>query len=152
MPFKKNSRVISSTLIRKKISQGKIKEINKLLNREWSIQGKVIKGKKRGRKIGFPTCNIKVKDYVIPRLGVYAVIVKNHKFSRRGIANIGYRPTFNGKSLLLETNIFGFKQNLYNKYIEVNFKKFIRPEKKFKNLDHLKKQIKIDINRAKKNV
>ena len=152
IPLKIKSMVISSTIIRKKISQGKIKEINKLLNREWSIQGKVIKGKKRGRKIGFPTCNIKVKDYIIPRLGVYAVTVKNHKFSKSGIANIGYRPTFNGKNLLLETNIFGFKQNLYNKYIEVNFKKFIRPEKKFKNLDHLKKQIKIDINMVKKNV
>ena len=66
------------------------------------------------------------------------------------MANIGYRPTFNGQTLLLETNIFGIKKNLYNKVINVNFIKFLRKEKKFKNLEYLKKQIKIDIKRAKK--
>ena len=144
-----NKKIISSSLIRKKIAAGKIKEINKLLNREWSINGKVIKGQKRGRNIGFPTCNIKLNDYIVPRLGVYAVKVKGSKFNKKGIANIGYRPTFNGQNLLLETNIFGINKNLYNKEISISFKKFIRPEKKFKNLEHLKKQIKIDIKKAK---
>ena len=148
-PYKKNKKIISSTIIRKKIASGKIIEANKLLNREWEIEGKVVKGKKRGRKIGFPTCNIKLNDYIIPRLGVYAVKINGLNFSKKGIANIGYRPTFNGKNLLLETNIFGINKNLYNKVISVSFKKFIRPEKKFKNLEHLKKQIKIDIKKAK---
>jgi len=147
--YKINKKIISSSLIRKKIAAGKIKEINKLLNREWSINGKVIKGQKRGRTIGFPTCNIKLNDYIVPRLGVYAVKVKGSKFNKKGIANIGYRPTFNGQKLLLETNIFGINKNLYNKEISISFKKFIRPEKKFKNLEHLKKQIKIDIKKAK---
>ena len=66
----------------------------------------------------------------------------------KGIANVGYRPTFSGKELLLEVNIFNFKKNLYNKKIEVYFKSFIRPEKKFNDLKSLKKQIKIDINKA----
>ena len=149
-PYKKNDKIISSTIIRKKIRAGKIEEVNKLLNRSWSIEGMVIKGQKRGRKIGFPTCNLKINNYVIPRLGVYAVKVDNKNFNKNGIANIGYRPTFNGHSLLLETNIFGFRKNLYNKVINVSFKKFIRPEKKFKNLEHLKKQIKFDIKQAKK--
>ena len=149
-PYKKDNRTISSTFIRKKIKSGKINEVNKLLNRNWSVEGKVIKGKKRGRKIGFPTCNLKLGSYVVPRLGVYAVKVKTNKLNRNGIANIGYRPTFNGQSLLLETNIFGIDKNLYNKVISVSFKKFIRPEKKFKNFDYLKKQIKIDIKQAKK--
>ena len=148
-PLKKKNNVISSTLIRKKIREGKIKEANKLLNRNWSVDGKVIKGKKRGRKIGFPTCNLKMGNYVIPRLGVYAVKVKTSKFYKNGVANVGYRPTFNGQSLLLETNIFGINKNLYNKVISVSFKKFIRPEKKFKNFDYLKKQIKFDIKKAK---
>ena len=149
-PFKKNKKIISSTFIREKIRAGKIKEINKLLNRNWSIEGKVIKGKKRGRKIGFPTCNMSLSSYVIPKLGVYAVKVNTNSFSRDGIANVGYRPTFRGQSLLLETNIFGISQNLYNKVISVSFKKFIRPEKKFKNFEYLKKQIKLDIKQAKK--
>ena len=148
-PFKKKNNVISSTLIRKKIREGKIKEANKLLNRNWSVDGKVIKGKKRGRKIGFPTCNLKMGNYVIPRLGVYAVKVKTSDFYKNGVANVGYRPTFNGQSLLLETNIFGINKNLYNKVISVSFKKFIRPEKKFKNFEYLKKQIKFDIKKAK---
>ena len=148
-PYKNNKKVISSTLIRKKIMSGKIKEVNKILDREWSIKGKVIKGQKRGRKIGFPTCNFKLNNYIVPRLGVYAIKAKALKFNKKGIANIGYRPTFNGQNLLLETNIFGINKNLYNKEINISFKKFIRPEKKFKNLEHLKKQIKIDIKKAK---
>ena len=151
-PLTKAARVISSTIIRKKISQGKIYEVNKLLNRNWCIQGKVIKGHRRGRTIGFPTCNINISDYAMPKLGVYGVKVNNAKFQRKGIANIGYRPTFNGQNLLLEVNIFGINKNLYNKVINVNFIKFIRSEKKFKDLEQLKKQIKVDINRVKKNV
>ena len=148
-PYKINKKTISSTLIRKKITLGKIQEINRLLNRKWSIEGKVIKGQKRGRKIGFPTCNLTLKDYIVPRLGVYSVKVKALKFNKNGIANIGYRPTFNGQNLLLETNIFGINKNLYNKEISISFKKFIRLEKKFKNLEHLKKQIKIDIKKTR---
>tara|TARA_Y100000816_G_C26057916_1_gene555285 strand:- start:115 stop:1023 length:909 start_codon:yes stop_codon:yes gene_type:complete len=149
-PFKKKKKMISSTYIRKKINLGDIIEVNKLLNRSWSIEGKVIEGKKRGRKIGFPTCNINLKNYIVPRLGVYAVKVKSTNFNKNGIANVGYRPTFNGQNLLLETNIFGINKNLYNKVINVSFKKFLRPEKKFGNFEHLKKQIKLDIKRAKK--
>ena len=148
-PYKKNKKIISSTLIRKKIINGKIREANTLLNREWNIKGKVIKGRQLGRKIGFPTCNLQLNDYIVPRNGVYAVKVKGSNFNKKGIANVGFRPTFNGKKLLLETNIFGIDKNLYNKEIDISFKKFIRQEKKFKDREHLKKQIKIDIKKAK---
>ena len=148
-PYKKNNKTISSTFIRKKIRTGKIELVNKLLNRQWCVEGRVVKGKKRGRKIGFPTCNMRLDSYVIPKLGVYAVKVNGKNFNKNGIANIGYRPTFNGQSLLLETNIFGINKILYNKVIKISFKKFLRPEKKFKNFEHLKKQIKHDIKRAK---
>ena len=73
-----------------------------------------------------------------------------NKLKKRGIANIGYKPTFNGKSLLLEVNIFGIKKNLYKKILKVSFIKFIRSEKKFKNINQLKTQIKKDIISAKK--
>jgi len=148
-PLKKKKKTISSTIIRKLLQYGKIKKANYLLNRKWEIIGKVIKGSQRGRKIGFPTCNILLKKYIIPKFGVYAVNVKINNISKKGIANIGYRPTFNGKKLLLEVNIFGIKKNLYNKNINVIFNKFIRPEKKFKNIIQLKNQIKKDIKLAK---
>ena len=149
-PFKKNNKTISSTFIRKKLRLGKIEEVNRLLGRSWCVIGKVIKGQRRGRKIGFPTCNLKLNDYVVPKRGVYAVKVKSNNFYKNGIANVGYRPTFNGQKLLLETNIFGINKNLYNKVIGINFKRFIRSEKKFRNLKYLKKQIELDIKQANK--
>ena len=126
--------------------------MNKLLKRSWSIEGMVIKGQKRGRKIGFPTCNLKINNYVIPRLGVYAVKVlrKNNTKYLKGIANLGYRPTFNQKKILLEVHLFNFSGNLYNKLLSVEFLKFIRKEKKFKNVNQLRTQIKTDLNIAKK--
>ena len=148
-PLKKNKRTVSSTIIRKLLKRGELQKVNYLLNRKWEIIGKVIKGSQRGRKIGFPTCNILLKKYVIPKFGVYAVNVRIKNVLKKGIANIGYRPTFNGKKLLLEVNIFGIKKNLYNKNINVIFNKFIRPEKKFKNILELKNQIRRDIKLAK---
>ena len=148
-PLIKKKKTISSTIIRKLLKSGEIKKANYLLNRKWEIIGKVIKGSQRGRKIGFPTCNILLKKYIIPKFGVYAVNVKINNIYKKGIANVGYRPTFNGKKLLLEVNIFGIKKNLYNKNINVIFNKFIRPEKKFKNIIELKNQIRKDIKQAK---
>ena len=145
-------KTISSSLIRKQISSGKVKEANKLLNRNWCVKGRVMHGKKRGRTIGFPTCNISMNSYIVPKLGVYSVSAESSNFKKKGIANIGYRPTFNGQNLLLEVNIFGINKNLYNKIVNIYFVKFIRPEKKFKSLELLKKQIKIDIIYTKKNV
>ncbi len=148
-PLMKKKKTISSTIIRKLLKNGEIKKANYLLSRNWEIVGKVIKGSQRGRKIGFPTCNILLKKYIIPRFGVYAVNVKINNILKKGIANIGYRPTFNGKKLLLEVNIFGIKKNLYNKNINVIFNKFIRPERKFNNIIELKNQIRKDIKQAK---
>ena len=149
-PYEKKNKIISSSLIRKIIHKGHMQEVKKLLGRTWCVEGEVIKGEQRGRKIGFPTCNIRLNSYTIPKIGVYAVEVKINNFKKKGIANIGYRPTFNGKSLLLEVNIFGIKKNLYKKILKINFIKFIRTEKKFKNINQLKAQIKKDIITAKK--
>ncbi len=151
-PLSKNKKIISSSLIRNLLMKGKIKKANGFLNREWSIEGMVKKGRQLGKKIGFPTANIDIKDYIIAKTGVYAVKVKKYGTNKfiRGIANLGYRPTFNQKKILLEVHLFNFSKNLYNKYLTVNFLKFIRKEKKFKNVSELKKQIKIDISKAKK--
>ena len=151
-PLLINKRIASSTLIRNLLQKGHLEKANKILNRNWSIQGKVQKGRQLGKKIGFPTANIDIKDYVLANTGVYAVRAKviGKKSYLKGIANLGYRPTFNGKKILLEVHLFNFSENLYNKYLTVEFKKFIRKEKKFKNVDQLKKQIKIDLLKAKK--
>jgi len=151
-PLQIKKKVISSSLIRKYLQNGKLKDVKKLLKRNWSIVGKVQKGKQLGKKIGFPTANIDINDYILAKPGVYAVktqIPKSTNFIK-GIANLGYRPTFNGKKILLEVHLFNFYGNLYNKYLTVEFKKFIRKEKKFKNVHQLKKQIKTDLLKAKK--
>ena len=110
------------------------------------------KGRQLGKKIGFPTANIDIKNYVLAKPGVYVVRALRHNSTKyiRGIANLGYRPTFNGKKILLEVHLFNFSGNLYNKYLTVEFLNFIRKEKKFKSIDQLKKQIKVDLKIAKK--
>ena len=151
-PLLLKKKVVSSSLIRKYLQKGKLEEANKLLKRNWSIQGTVKKGRQIGKKIGFPTANLNINDSVLACPGVYAVkvkIQKNVKFIK-GIANLGYRPTFKGKKILLEVHLFNFSRNLYDKYLTVEFLKFIRKEKKFKNVNQLKKQIKRDLLEAKK--
>ena len=151
-PLLIKKKIASSSLIRNYLQKGDLKKANKILNRNWSIHGKVQKGRQLGKKIGFPTANIDIKNYVLACPGVYAVRVKKIKGNGylKGIANLGYRPTFDGKKILLEVHLFNFSGNLYNKYLTVEFKKFIRKEKKFKNINQLKKQIKIDLIKAKK--
>ena len=151
-PLSINKKILSSSLIRNFLQKGKLDEANKLLNRKWSIQGIVQKGKQLGKKIGFPTANIDIKDSVLASSGVYAVRAKTVKSSKyiKGIANLGYRPTFNGKKILLEVHLFNFSRNIYNKHLTVKFLRFIREEKKFKSIDQLKNQIKNDLVVAKK--
>ena len=151
-PLLTNKKIASSSLVRKLLQKGKLEKANKILNRNWSIIGKVQKGRQLGKKIGFPTANIDIKDYILACPGVYAVKAKRYGKNNfiKGIANLGYRPTFNGKKILLEVHLFNFSGNLYNKYLTVEFKKFIRKEKKFKNVELLRRQIKTDLLLAKK--
>ena len=149
-PLNKKGHTISSTLIRRNIAKGKIDYANKLLGRFWTIEGVVKRGEKRGRKIGFPTCNLDLTNYIVPKLGVYsAKVIVGKKIKKKSIVNIGYRPTFGKKKLVLEAHIFGLKKNLYDKRIKVMLIKFIRKEKRFKNIIQLKEQIKKDIRNAK---
>ena len=151
-PLVLNKKIVSSTFIRALLERGNLKLANKLLNRNWTIDGVVQKGRQQGKKIGFPTCNIDIKNYVVAMPGVYAVKVKRKNSNKylKGIANLGYRPTFNQKKILLEVHIFNFSGNLYNKYLSVEFTKFIRKEKKFKNVNQLRLQIRSDLKVARK--
>ena len=150
-PLKKGKKIISSTLIRKLLQRGELKNANKLLGRNWSIIGVVQKGRRIGKKLGVPTCNIDIKNYVIAKPGVYSVRVKVNNSNKifKGIANLGYRPTFGEKKILLEVNLFNFSGNLYNKSLNVSFYSFIRSEKKFNDHQDLIKQIEKDLKQAK---
>ena len=136
---------ISSTKIRELIREGNVELANKYLGRNFSISGQVIHGDKIGKKINFPTANIKLLNHFRPAFGVYAVNITSNKFKNMmGIANIGNRPTVNYVGELLEAHIFDENIDLYDETISVEFLKFIRPEKKFNGIDDLKKQILLD--------
>ena len=151
-PYKQKKKIISSTRIRKLLQNGNINLANKLLSRSWLVEGYVTKGKKLGRKLGYRTCNIRVKNYVLPKSGVYAskVIIGRQKKLYSAAAYLGSRPTFKGKKVLLEIYIFGIRKNLYKKKLKVYFIKFIRADKKFNTSSGLVKQMNKDVILVKK--
>ncbi|MDC0205446.1 bifunctional riboflavin kinase/FAD synthetase [Pelagibacteraceae bacterium] len=151
-PFKYSKMVVSSTKIRNYLNSGKISLANKLLSRTWFIEGVVKKGKKIGRKLGYRTCNINVKNYILPKIGIYSVKVSIDSKKRKygGVAYLGSRPTFGGKEVFLEINIFGIKKNLYKKKLRVYFLKFLRNDQKFMNSTQLINQMNKDVISAKK--
>lgn len=132
---------ISSTRIRRSIEKGDLKSSSLMLGRPVTILGTVVKGKSLGREIGFPTANIDPHHEAIPPNGVYSVDVRIDKRLYHAILNISLHN-------VIEVNIFNFKKDIYGKDIEVIFKKRIRDEKKFKSLEALRKQIKLDIQKA----
>ena len=137
---------ISSTLIRNLLANDKLYEANKYIGRPYSISGKVVHGEKRGRKIGFPTANIHMRHNRPPLKGVFAVKFQKHF----GVANLGIRPSIKGeKKLQLEVHLLNFSSDLYGQHVSVIFLKKLRDEKKFKSLDELKEQIKLDVIKAK---
>ena len=151
-PFKYQGKIISSTRIRKYLQNGYLDLANTLLSRTWFIDGIVGKGKQLGRKLGYRTCNIQIKNYIMPRIGIYAVkvLISNKKEMYNGVAYLGSRPTFGGREVFLEINIFNIKKNLYKKRLRIYFLKFIRREKKFKNSGKLIIQMNKDVIFAKK--
>jgi len=137
---------ISSTLIRNLLANDKLDQANKYIGRPYSISGKVVHGEKMGRKIGFPTANIHMRHNRPPLKGVFAVKFQNHF----GVANLGIRPSIKGeKKLQLEVHLLNFSSDLYGQHVSVIFLKKLRDEKKFKSLDELKEQIKLDVIKAK---
>lgn len=134
---------ISSTKIREYLNNGKINSANRLLGRKYSINGKVVRGNGIGRKINFPTANIEIDEpkKLLPKSGVYAVEVILNRKIYLGMLNIGYNPTIKNEKKSIEVNIFEFSEDIYNNKISINFIRRIRNEKKFKNLNELKKQL-----------
>ena len=155
--FLHKGQVVSSSLVRKHLKQGNIKEANNLLGYPFFIESKVIKGEGRGKKLGFPTANLKLNHKEQPCFGVYkaAVKIKDHKDLNKhfykAVVNIGCRPTFNkNREVLVEVHIPEISQNLYGKNLKIELEDFIRKERAFKNFEDLKKQIEKDIKKIKK--
>ena len=142
---------ISSTKIREYLNNGKISSANRLLGRKYSINGKIVRGNGIGRKINFPTANIEIDEpkKLLPKSGVYAVEVILNRKIYLGMLNIGYNPTIKNEKKSIEVNIFEFSEDIYNNKISINFIRRIRNEKKFKNLNELKKQLIIDKKKVK---
>lgn len=137
---------ISSTRIRSLLAKGKINRANYLLGRPFQLCGKVIHGKKRGRKLGYPTANLNLEsNYALPPKGVYAAKVFIEGKEYIGAANLGYSPTFNNDNISFEVYIINFEQELYDKRICVDIIEFIRPEKVFSDKEELISQMEQDV-------
>ena len=140
---------VSSTAIRQLLENDDLDGAKTMLGRPYSIIGKVFHGDKRGREMGFPTANIKLKRRVSPVSGVYVVQVNSQFGEHYGVANIGSRPTVAGIRQQLEVHIFDFDNNLYGAIIEVVMLKKLRSEQKFSSLSALIEQISIDTEQAR---
>ena len=171
-PLKAGKNFVTSSEVRFRVSSGKLREAARLLGRRFSLFAEVVKGSGRGRKLGFPTANLKTHpNQVMPPSGVYPVRVRQVYFPKqvwtrhpaqfprlryerwmKGVLNLGFRPTFKKKSAhpVAEVHVFGFRRNLYGTWLEVEFLERLRPERIFSSPAVLAGQIARDIARAKK--
>ena len=151
-PFKINDEVVSSSLIRKWLSEGNISGVEQLLGRPFGFRGRVVPGDGRGRLFGIRTANLEVwKDLTIPAIGVYVCRVHLPGNTFGAVTNIGFRPTFdsNKTTLSIETHLLNFNGDLYGESLEIEFLSRLRDEKKFLSMDALITQIHQDIESAR---
>jgi len=141
--------VVSSSRIRSAIEAADFEMARKLLGRDYSISGEVLHGDKRGREMNFPTANVDVAGLAHPPVGIYAVRAKTDTKSWHGAAYLGYRPTFHGRTLLLETHLFDDNLDLYGQVLNVEFVERIREDRKFTGADDLAHQIAADCDAAR---
>jgi riboflavin kinase/FMN adenylyltransferase len=140
---------ISSTRIRDLVMEGHMADAKKLLGRYYQIRGEVALGRNRGsRLLGFPTANINLQDELCPKQGIYAVTVEHNGKTYKGVANIGYSPTFDDHIFTIEVHILNYNKNIYGDSIRVNFVERLRDEIKFNSIDALAQQIRLDIDHA----
>ncbi len=149
-----NDITISSTSIRKALQEGNIPLANTYLGYPYFFSGKVVKGNQLGRTIGFPTANLQILNIekLLPKQGVYAVMVsfENHATLQKGMMNIGYRPTVDGKKFAIEVHLFDFDSDIYDDILQIIVIQQLRSEQKFEGLEMLKKQLHLDKTEALK--
>jgi len=142
--------LVSSTSIRNLVMEGNLVGAKKLLGRNYQIRGKVIRGMNRGGSLlGYPTANLRLTDELIPKEGVYIVLIDIGGKTYQGLTNIGYNPTFKDKTLSVETYIFNLSANILNQKIKVNFLSHLRDEITFASSKELSQQIDQDVDQAR---
>lgn len=147
-PVKKGGRVISSSLVRKLLSRGRVEEAREVLGRPYSIRGRVIHGRALGRRLGFPTANIKSPNEILPR-GVFFTLVRVERKLHPAVTNIGFRPTFGRGEISFESVLLDASRDLYGRSLEVFFLKRLRPERKFRSRQALTHRIGLDVQAAR---
>lgn len=142
--------VVSSTKIRRALETSDLETATHLLGRPYGITGRVVKGDKIGRLMGFPTANLEIdsKHKLVPADGIYAVTVQHEHTVFGGMLYIGYRPTIDGAKKSIEVNIFDFDKDIYGESLSINFYQLIRGDSKFNDLEELKEQLKKDKDQA----
>jgi riboflavin kinase/FMN adenylyltransferase len=149
-PVRYREFVVSSTRIRRLISEGRVDEAGVLLGHPYAIDGTVVEGARRGREIGFPTANLDTPNELIPPHGVYATTVQLESVIHPAITNIGVRPTFGeGERAVIETHVLGFERDLYGASMRLGFVQRLRDERAFDSVDQLRAQIEADRQRAR---
>ena len=141
----------SSTHVREALRAGQPEEARRILGRSFAIEGAVQRGRQLGRKLGFPTANVALGDYVVPRFGVYATRTRLPDGRNiPGVANIGINPTIEGvRAPLLEVWLFDFDEDIYDQVIETDLIAFLRPEQKFDGLEAMTEQVMMDAQAAR---
>ncbi|OGP18111.1 MAG: riboflavin biosynthesis protein RibF [Deltaproteobacteria bacterium GWC2_55_46] len=142
--------VVSSSRIRRLVSEGKVGEAARLLGCPFSIKGRVVRGKAIGKEIGFPTANLFVESELVPAGGVYAAFATVGGRRLKAVLNIGTAPTFGGKKRCVEVHILGFRDDIYGKKVEVEFIRRLRGERAFASREALVRQIRKDAARGER--
>ena len=149
-PVLRGGAIVSSSRIRELLLAGRVKEAEELLCGPFKLSGRVIRGASRGRKLGFPTANIQTEQELLPLPGVYVVDAEAGGAARRGVANIGFNPTFGENSLGVEVHLLDFDGDLYGRDMTVWLRDRIRDERKFKTAEELVRQIEKDVGYARR--
>lgn len=148
-PVKSGGHQVSSSLVRKHLEKGRVELAVRLLGRPYEISGTVIRGCGLGRTLGFPTINLKTQNEILPA-GVYLSLVEIRGRLYPAVANIGFRPTFDGQQASVEAHLLGFSGKVYGRQASLRLLKKLRDEKKFSSAEALRKQIAADVLRARR--
>lgn len=143
-PVRYKDFVVSSTRIRRLVSEGRVDEAGALLGHPYGIDGTVVHGQRRGHEIGFPTANLTTDNELIPPHGVYATTTTIDGIVHAGLTNIGVRPTFGESTPTVETHLLRYTGDLYGRRVRLGFVQRVRDERRFPDVDALRRQIEAD--------